>query len=216
MDYIKAATQRTEDVIISGKYYKIDRLPLFKHYKLKNIAYKIDKGIDIVDAIFDYIKLASGLDNVEDIPLEELPKLFDKLTELNKVSDEDTLPWQKTFNAEGNVRINVDYDNRELAIIVDILASTYGWDIETIHNMSPELAACYVQEALLDDWKTKEFQYMMFEGAYDKEGKYKPFPKPSWYIEIVGATMDEAKTMVPSRFMPGGVVFDVTKQNKDS
>lgn len=221
MNYIDAAKIKSECIKMFGEDVIIERLSLLGHYALKELEDKIlsdDYKEEFIDNIFEYIKIASNCgDRIYEIAIEDVPNIFSKLWNLNSTDSDDLLPWQVTYNINAlNRRTNADYTNRQLAIIVNILASRYGWDINTIHNLTPELAACYVQEALLDDWNDKEFIYKLSELAYDsKNGNYKEFPKLAWLTEIKGPTVEEAKSMIPSRFAPTGVIYDPLKERQD-
>lgn len=212
MDYLQAVQIPTREVQLAGRVVRVNRCPLLTHIRLRNIAVRLaasDPG-DRLDAVFDYVSLASGLEDLSGVGVEELAPALDILFGLN--DELALLPWQEIRHMDDKPSA-ADYANRELAVIVSKLASAFGWSEEEIHNLQPEAAACYIQEVLLHEWKQQEWQRSLSEIAYDEHGKYKPYPEPDWMRpRKKEPTLEEAKKVkIPARFLPSGVVIDVSK-----
>lgn len=217
MDFLKAIDVKTCEVTLAGKTFVVEQRNLVDYYRLRALLDVIVLGEDQqerLDAIFDYISIATGMDDLSNVETHELSLALDSLVSLNTEQVE-TLLWQKSrsdIEAE-RIRVTADYEHRDLAVIVNMLAAAYGWKQEQILSLSPEVVSCYVQEILLDEWKRNEFQYLLSEVAYNEKGKYKPFPPLSWYTIIKGPTVKEATMKIPKRFLPAGIVYDLTKEN---
>ncbi|MHA2063868.1 MAG: hypothetical protein ACXABY_05715 [Candidatus Thorarchaeota archaeon] len=216
MDFLNAVRIPTTDVHLAGKTLQVKQCPLLQHYELRVVARQLNATdpIDRLDATFSYIQIATGLSDISDASVVELADTLDLLLALN--DNVELLPWQTTFrDSKQTITTSADYTNRELAVIVDTIASAYGWSVDIILTLQPEAAACYVQEIMLGHWEAREFQWKLSEVAFDKNGKYRSFPKPIWYTEVHGPTVEEAKAMVPARFIPDGVVVTAEdyKQN---
>jgi hypothetical protein len=164
-----------------------------------------------LDAIVEYVSVAAGLEDMSKVMAHELPMAFDILVELNDTSVE-LLSWQQAVRKDGGkyrTTDTADYDGRELAIIISTIASAFGWDEERIISLQPEVAACYVQEILVEDWERREFEYSLSEVAYDhKTGRYRPFPRLDWHAVVKGPTVEQAKAKVPKKFAPSGIVME--------
>lgn len=208
MNYLKAIKVVESRIVLSDRIVVAKRLPLLQHTMLielhKNITSEDDKVK--LNSIFQYIKLAANIDYPEFLNVEDIPALLDSLIKLNE--DIELFPWQVTYRVGSSKTTNADYENRELAMTINILAGSYGWSEDVILQLQPEIAACYVQEVLLDEWKRQEFEYRLSEVAYDEKGIYIPFPKLDWLVEIVGPSAEKAKGKIPKRFVPDGVIID--------
>lgn len=213
MNYINAITPFSLTIEINHKPYIAYRRGLKDHYRLLAISHKLqsDDPLMRVKAMSEYVSVAFPDIDVNSLDLTEYVRLYSIAVELNDKID--LLPWQTTYNADKDkTTTSADYKDRELALITHYIANAYGWSEEVIHNLQPEAAACYMQEILLDDWKHEEFLWCLSEVGYDKNGKLRPYPKPSWYTEIVGPSEKEARTMIHRNFIPDGIVIDPEKE----
>lgn len=212
MDFLKAVQIPSCEIQLAGEVITVARCPLLPHYHLRAVAERLAASDPTMrlEATFEYISIATGVDELSGVGVDELTPALEALHELNDSID--TLPWQETVDMEQigvKVTSSADYDNRELAIIVDAIAHAYGWSVESIFNLQPDVAACYVQEIMLRDWQDRDFAYRLSEVAYDKDGKLIDFPAPGWYTKVVGPTVEEATGPIPVKFMPKGVVIGV-------
>lgn len=209
MDFLKVIQPTYAKIELAGTVITVMQCPLLNYYKLRVIARQLNSSpVDALDAVFEYIQVASGFSNMSKVGVEELAPALDRLLILNDSIE--LLPWQAVVREREDVKSTADYDNRELTIIIDMLARTYSWSQDIILKLLPEAAACYVQEIILKQWEDREFVWKTSEVAYGKDGLL-PFPKPAWYWDVIGPSMEEAKTMVPSSFLPDGHIIDLTK-----
>lgn len=217
MDFLEAIDVKTCEVTLAGETFMVEQRKLVDYYRLRTLLDVMTVSgsqKEKLDAIYEYIAVATGVSNLSSVEIDELAPALDSLVSLN-TEEVNTLPWQtsvKNIDTE-ETRTTVDYDHRDLTVIVNLLASAYGWGEEKILNLSPEAAVCYVQEILLDGWKEDEFEYMLSENAYTSKGKYIPYPPLSWYTVIKGPTVKEATMKIPQRLMPIGVIHDITKKS---
>lgn len=216
MDFLAAVGKKTCEITLAGKTILVEQQTLLGHYKLKAltaIIIKLEPSHEKVEAVFEYIRIATGIEDLSDVGLNEIVSALDSLVLINSEIAE--LAWQHTTHSENDKsRTTSDYDHRELAIIVNMLAKAYGWSTKQIFSLNPEAAICYVQEILLDDWKREEFEYQLSEVAYDAKGKYKAFSPLPWYTVVRGPTIEEATTKIPRKYLPAGVVLDVRKKHQ--
>ena len=78
-----------------------------------------------------------------------------------------------------------NYDGRVWHLYVHLIASKYGWSIEYISNLRLSVVLPLIEEILLDEQFTKEFQWAMSERSayYDeasKSMKANPLTRPEW------------------------------------
>jgi hypothetical protein len=108
---------------------------------------------------------------------------------------------------------STDYEGREVAWFVSILASRFGWSHRDIlYDMTYAEACCYVQEALIGEHNDREYEYMLAEVGFVKHGdEYvkEPFPELPWRTKRpVRQVVPVMK--VPKKFQPDGVIIDLT------
>jgi hypothetical protein len=215
MDYLEAISRRSISIFLSGQELEVRRANLGLHYRLSVILdqwQEARKGKDYqtsVESTLRYVALATGLD-IEAVrqakPFEVLFN-FAILVALNKV--EDSLPFMLVEETKKE-KYKYDYEHRGLAGWVSGLAAHYGWTAHYVLNeLSPEEAACYLQESIIEDHEDKEFLYRLSEVAYKIEGKgknakakYIPLQKPTW----MGKEMP--KVRIPKAWVPQGNVID--------
>ena len=215
MDFLEAITKRSTSILLNGQGLEVRRANLGLHYRLSVILDRWQEARrkhnygDAVSLTFDYIALATGLD-IEAVgqakPSEVLIN-FHIFAALNRVSD--ALPFMLVEKSKAEY--DYEYQHRGLASWVSKLSAHYGWTSEYIlDKLSPEEAACYLQEALIQDYEDKEFSYRLSEVAYKIEGKgksarskYIPFPKPSW----MGGKV--RKVLIPKAWVPQGNVIEI-------
>lgn len=210
------------NISCNGEMITVKRCGYFKHNLLNKALLIVYDGKpeDKIQALDDYMTVACNKNLNEFTPTEFISS-FAELVKLNEVKK--IFEWQKPRpDIDGKERekitTTVDYDDRHSAIMVDMIASQYGWSIEQIYEAQPELIYGLAQEINIRQYEERQFAYgLSVEVAYDKNGRFIPFPKPEWYSEIHGKTSKEIETIkVPASFMPSGVVIDYeAEQNKN-
>jgi len=225
MDYLEALEVPVAEVTLAGKVVICKKGSLQLHYRLRTIAVKLlDENSSVVlSACFEYITTATGIEDLSGVGVLEIAPALDALLDLNEGIDE--LPWQTTKKVKVNGKEepkkpeSIDYANRSLAMIVHVIARTYGWSDEYIFDLQPEVAFAYVQEILIWDHERNEFIYSMTPDlAYNyKTGKYKPYQTLPWRDISFEDPKELKKILIPRQFVPGGVVVDLIKEeNGDS
>ena len=127
------------------------------------------------------------------------------------------LPWQEPVDGKNSrdtlVDDNVNYDGREIAWIVSLLASTFSWTASHIlDDLSYAEAIAYVQEAMLENHHREEFFYNLSEVGFRKSGDdyvKVPYPSLHWIKKKRVNNSDNIKT--PKEHMPDGVIVDFSK-----
>lgn len=216
MDFLEAISKRSVSILLNGEELEVRRANLGLHYRLsvvldqwqearRNHHYKQAAALTT-----SYIALATGLDadTVERASIPEILFSFSILVALNRAMD--ALPFMLVEKSK--VEYKYDYQHRGLASWVSLMASHFGWTADYILNdLSPEEAACYLQEAIIQEYDDKEFAYRLSDVAYKLEGKgknakakYIPFPKPSWMGKRI------PKLLVPKKWYPQGNVIDAS------
>jgi len=105
-----------------------------------------------------------------------------------------------------------DYNGRFISTWVTRLARMYGWSSEHILNLFPEEAACYIQEAEIQEFNEKEFVYRLSEMAYTydkgtKRSRYVPLKRPGWMLAEREEEIEKIK--IPIGAIPQGVVINL-------
>ena len=105
-----------------------------------------------------------------------------------------------------------DYPHRNWYFYANLIASEYGWTLDTIARLSVFDAMACIQEILLQDQMRREFQWSMSEASviYDAKSQTSrpnPLPRPYWMKQ---AKPDEPPPIprfrIPKRMLPIGNV----------
>lgn len=214
MDFLEAITKRSTPILLNGQRLEVRRANLGLHYRLSVLSDQWQEArrkhdySRAVDLTFSYVALVTGLDieAVEQAKPFEVLIGFTILVALNEAGD--ALPFMLVEKSKTEYKY--DYKHRGLAGWVSRLSAHYGWTAEYIlDELTPEEAACYLQEAIIQDYEDKEFLYNLSDASTKVVGRgrsaraqHVPFPKPSW----MGKKMP--KIMVPKVWYPQGNVIE--------
>jgi len=214
MDFLEAITKRSTSILLNGQGLEVRRATLGLHYRLSVLSdqwQEARRGRDhkrSSELTLGYVALATGLDIeiVKQAKPSEVLIAFIVLTALNQTSD--ALPFMLV--EQSKTEYNYDYENRGLANWVSRLSAHYGWTSEyVLGELTPEEAACYLQEAIIQDHEDKEFLYSLSDASVKIIGKGEharaqrvPFPRPSWMAKKL------PKIMVPRAWYPQGNVIE--------
>jgi hypothetical protein len=202
------------NVLLGKKTFTITQSRLRDWLFLEDIRVKISKAADIGDggmfisSIYGYISAALSI-SVEE--LSELPwlQIADTLATLFTVNAPGIdFPLLKSKSQESTAIW--DYEGRTWYLWAHILADAYGWSIEYIENLRVDDAVAFIQEILVEDQLTREWEWSTSEIAYSydsatKKSKFNPLPRPSWMGEAVGRTVKKMK--VKKSMLPVGNVL---------
>jgi len=102
-----------------------------------------------------------------------------------------------------------DYPERNWHLYSHLLAKTYGWELEYISCLQVEEALAKIQEIIVDDQLSREFEYGLSEVAYhydkhSKTSKFVPLPRPHWMRTKIQPIK---KSLIPKALLPMGVVI---------
>jgi len=103
-----------------------------------------------------------------------------------------------------------NFDGRIFAQWIDVLAKTYGWDIDKILDLDVNMAVYLIQEILVNQQFEKEFTYSLSELAYrydpqSKKSNFQPLHRPYWMEERIDVVMNKPVRML-KKLMPHGVI----------
>jgi len=215
VDFYEAIKPRSTEITIAGEPRIIERARLGRFFRLGELYRKYQEALSkqsahSIEHLLDYLTVASEISKGEwenCSPLE-FADGFLRLVELNNVQM--NLP---IFSESQERKEKVyEYSGRFVATWVTRLARMYGWSSEHILNLFPEEAACYIQEAEIQDFNEKEFIYRLSEVAYrydkgTKTSKYMPLKRPGWMLAEKEKEVEEIK--IHRKFIPQGVVIDL-------
>ena len=218
MDFHEATKPRSTEITIAGEPRSIERARLGRFFRLGEAYRKYQEALaernsHSVSYLLDYLATASDTPRGmwEDASPLELADAFLRLVELNRIQLD--LPLFSGV-PERDEKI-YDYSGRFVATWVTRLARMYGWTADYIlGNLFPEEAACYLQEAEIQEFNEREFRYSLSELAYTydkgtKRSRYVPLKRPGWMV--AKKEKEDEKVSIPKRFIPQGVVIDLEK-----
>lgn len=204
MDYLAVTTESWVTIVLGGEEIKVARARFGVHCRLMRML-QTKGDLDPIE----FVRLATGFteNKLDEASPAELRDSFLQLVDLNR--SRDTLPFMHAAAGKGD---SWDYEGREIARVVHMLARTYNWTRSYILNeLYAEEIYCYLQEILLDDYNEKEFQYSLSEVGFDKKGKKKPFPSLRWGKQAEAKEYPQIKKEVAERLglVPIGNVIDL-------
>ncbi len=215
-DFLVAVKRLSMTVETSWGSVTVETLCLLdavRYGKAKQKYYDAKTDWEKIESLGDMVALVVGKNMPE---LIDLPVILTALALTNpplpKVawleSPEDNRPKEDIVLVD-----STDYEGREIAWFVSVLASRFGWSHKSIlYDMTYAEACCYVQEALIAEHDDREYAYMLADVGFVKRGDEtvkEPFPDLPWRTKRpVRQVMPTMK--VPKKYQPDGVVIDLT------
>jgi hypothetical protein len=138
-------------------------------------------------------------------------------TALGKHSYKTTLAlFEPTKENKKADSVSWDYEGRAWHLYSHMIASWYGWSLEYISNLRLDDALPIIQEILLEEQLTKEFQWTMSERSsyYDdkaKVSKANPLPRPDWMNKHVDPVKELKISKIPTNMIPVGQGFTASE-----
>lgn len=215
MDFYEAIKPRSTEITLAGEPRIVERARLGRFFRLGELYRKYQRALSkrsarSIEYLLDYLALSSNISRGEwenCSPLE-FADGFLRLVELNNIRMD--LPiFSETQERTEKV---YEYSGRFIATWISRLARMYGWSPEQILNLFPEEAACYIQEAEIQDFNEKEFIYRLSDMAYTydkgtKRSRYIPLKRPGWMLAEKEKEVEKIK--IPARFIPQGNIIDL-------
>jgi len=218
VDFYEAIKPRSTEITLAGELHTIERARLGRFFRLGELYRKYQKALSkqsarSIEYLLDYLALSSDIsrEEWEDCSPLEFADGFLRLVELNNVRMD--LP---IFSESQERKEKIyDYSGRFISTWITRLARMYGWSSEHILNLFPEEAACYIQEAEIQEFNEKEFIYRLSDMAYTydkgtKRSRYIPLKKPGWMLVEKEKEIETIK--IPAKFIPQGVVIDLEER----
>ena len=156
--------------------------------------FELASGLDVEDC-GSFLVFARNLVVLRDLnSLSSVPPFMGALVEERK--NHKTPPW--------------DYPGRGALMLVHLIGRVYGWSIETIFALEPEMGFVLVNEILVDEQLNQEWEYGLSEvsrvyNEATKKTHFKPLPRPSWMVQKVSSLV----TKLPKNMLPVGNVVDL-------
>ena len=217
MDFYEAIKPRSTEITLAGEPRTIERARLGRFFRLGELYRKYQEALTkrsarSIEYLLDYLALSSNISRGEweDCSPLEFADGFLRLVELNNVRI--NLP---IFSESQERKEKVyEYSGRFIATWITRLARMYGWSSEHILNLFPEEAACYIQEAEIQDFNEREFIYRLSDVAYvydkgTKRSRYVPLKRPGWMLAEKEREKEDEKVRIPAKFIPQGVIIDL-------
>jgi len=115
--------------------------------------------------------------------------------------DEKKMPWE--------------YDGRAWYFWLNLFASAYGWNSDTVSMLDIDDAIALYQEIEIERQLGREWEWGLSEIAYPynkstKKSEYKALPRPNWMLPIVPKQLPVVK--MKKSFLPVGNVVDLQEQ----
>lgn len=211
MDFLEEFVPNPElTITLEGHEVTVRRATLLKFFKLERILSK-----DEPTKVFDYLIEAANLNRefLEDqCSLGEVTQVFAQVVKFNQ------LHGRFPFMASSSKHDPLDYQGRELASVIHLIASSYGWPEEKILSLPPERAFFYALEIMVQQHHDREFQYALSSVGYDKQGRKNPYPKLMWrwHDQEVNSKIPKYLNISPEKaiekgILPAGLVIDLSQ-----
>lgn len=213
MDFLEALYPK--DTVIAGQ--TVSRCKFGSHLRLMQLAEECRDLLDNKATVESATLMAQSFRiagfNPVGLDGQELLFAYKELLTLNKLLWLLPFQSQKENNKEHKI-LPYDYPNRNVAWMIDKLASHYGWTRHYImDSLYPEEVYSYIQEIIIREHNELEERRMLSDKAwqYDKASKtsrYMPLTKPQWM-----QVQPEFKSVKMSKhIMPVGLVISANDQ----
>jgi hypothetical protein len=201
-----------------GQALLLHRLGLGRRYHFDHVIDKIDQAD--LEGRADLLLLSlvtSGIEPevVEGLSLVDLLTVVLEIKELNQRRGRP--PWELSIKG-GPLKRDplLDYEGRQLARVVHILASHYGWSAKEILELPPEIALAHVQECMLLDHSHREWDWFRSEvsWSYDKHtgrSRHRKMQPLSWASVSPMEAVQPVPEHIREKYWPKGVIVDLTE-----
>lgn len=200
------------EISLGQSIYQVDCPRLKKYLFLVETLSEISEaGIakdhrKLASYIIDYIAIAIEEDINDDMPWYEYAGAYLSLLTLCNLDIK--LPML-LYRQDENSDEAWDYTGRVWYFWAHSLASRYGWTLEYVANLTPEDAIALMQEILVEDQFSKEWEWNLSDIAYssDKHGHitHKELPRPVW-MTVKPKHLEIKKIKIKRDFLPVGKV----------
>jgi hypothetical protein len=204
-------------VNLGGRRLTIERARLGLFLRLLRWSNKTREAIKhedsgaLAQSILGYVKEYVADIDANTVPGIDIVAACAQLQTLNQFTI--AIPILKSIGSAPDKKNPWDYDERVIVLWIHMIASAYHWALNEIRNLWPDEAAQFVQEILIDDQLTREWEYSLSQVAYkyDKKGKGElvPLGRPAWMLAGAPRT-----TRIPKRLLPVGHIIDLSGVKK--
>lgn len=219
--FLTATKRLKKEVVVGGESFFVRTLGFLDGFRLEKLKTKFTKSDEDpqakVDAILGILDLAL-VDKTKTIMTNEVVDVISAILEMNP--EFPPLAWQVGRDDNGKkkqelieLQSTIDlYEGRYLAKITALLASTFGWSADyVLRELTGYEVAFFVQEALLVDHARREWDYMLADVGFKKEGdeyKKQPFSPLLWMTKVPKAASEKMREKINPRYLPDGHIVD--------
>lgn len=224
------------EIVLDGKTYPVERPKLRKWLELEQFRDSILTNAEgrnnsgIADGIISSLSAFLGLDadSLEELPWYEVGVAFTLTAKVSAPTLDLSIINGSREKKKSSTPDPWEYAERSYYLWLHILCSTYNWNTEYVDNLDVDTALALIQEIMIDEQLEKEWQWGMFEGAYDYDkgsgkSRLKQLPRPSWMkraTKQVAEELEKPKQIaIPVKFAPMGLILrddDTTTKSEES
>ena len=201
---------------IKDKTYYPVRLKLRKWLEFEKSQEAISKAVENKNieeyAKQLYVLISTALnvliEDIADAPWFEIANAFAVITNVNRVKE---IPLLKSDQSKSK-EIPWEYEGRSWFWWVHIFGKNYHWTQNEVEALDIDDAISLLQEILVDDQLTKEWQWDLSEIAYPynantKKSEHKPLPRPNWMQGRTRVFLPALKLKFKKSMLPIGSVI---------
>lgn len=211
----------SKKIKILGKEISLHRLPLKGWTGLESVKVKMDDAISAkdFDAYFSYtvqfIEMASSSVSIDwnKVPWYETAQAYSEAARLNSPSiDFPILHGDRVDNKKAPW----EYEGRSWFFWLNLFASNYGWNADTVSELDIDTAIGLYQEISLNDQLDKEFTYGLSEIAFPyntstKKQEFRPMERPDWMKPLIPKQLPVIK--MRKDMLPMGNIINLGEPN---
>ncbi|MBU2051388.1 MAG: hypothetical protein KKH61_20765 [Gammaproteobacteria bacterium] len=194
--------------------YPGERFKFKEWLRLEEVKAIISKATDrdrFADGIYLYLSIALHLqiDELKLLPWKEVASAYVEINYINRPTISFPILTTKQDHAE---KYSWDYEGRTWYEWANIFSKKYGWSLEYSAELDVDDAIGLLQEMMVDDQLSKEWEWSLTEIAYPyndktKKSEFKPLQRPSWMEKEI----EPPKIMkIPKHLLPVGIIHRAT------
>lgn len=210
---------------ILGKDFTLKRLHLKGWCNLEGIKKSMDDAISQKDydqyfhSIVQFIEMASVPSILkpewDKAPWYEIASAYTEAIKLNTPTIPFPILTSSTDKKEK--KLPWEYDGRSWYFWLNLFASNYGWNEETIGGMDIDTAIGLYQEIEIHSQLEKEWEWGLSENAFryeasTKKSVFQPLPRPKWMLPLAPKFLPVVR--MRRDMLPVGNVVDLEAEEK--
>lgn len=204
---------------LGGQTYTAVRYRLREWLKLESLREELVEAIETKDIKRTAKVLCAFVSVATNKPIEDLAKLpwYEIVGAFLSIEAENRLHYDFAVVRGGGTRKKTDdppweYRGRDWYWWAHTLSSHYGWSLEYIAQLDIDDATGLLQEIMVEEQLTREWQWSLTELAYPyneqtKKSTFKPLERPNWMMVVSQDKIPPLPTMkIHKSMIPVGIV----------